>query len=237
MRRTLPLLLAVGLSLLLAAPALASLTDRLVADFANDGQLDTCKYSDREVRQMRGLIANDVDAYQPDFRTAVDALIERRAGGVCKKQAEPGGGANAGAATGDGASAGAATGGGGATSSGSSGGSSAPAAGAAAAASAPGAAQPVPGPGQTPGPSPLIGTDSIPAAARSDREGGVPPVPLLALAALAALLALGGLVVGVARWTGWEPAWMGRARHATAEAGWRASSTWAEFTDFVRFGR
>jgi len=39
------------------------------------------------------------------------------------------------------------------------------------------------------------------------------------------------------RWRAWEPAWADRLRHAAGEAGWRASSTWAEFTDFVRYGR
>jgi hypothetical protein len=60
---------------------------------------------------------------------------------------------------------------------------------------------------------------------------------IVALAILAALLALGALLFGIARWFAWEPAWAVRVRHATGEAGWRASSTWAEFTDFVRFGR
>jgi hypothetical protein len=50
-------------------------------------------------------------------------------------------------------------------------------------------------------------------------------------------MALSGLGFGVARWAGWEPAWADGLRHAAGEAGWRASSTWAEFTDFVRFGR
>ncbi|HEV2785802.1 MAG TPA: hypothetical protein VGV67_05405, partial [Solirubrobacteraceae bacterium] len=63
------------------------------------------------------------------------------------------------------------------------------------------------------------------------------PFPLLALAVLAGVLALGILTVGVARWRAWEPAWADRFRHAAGEAGWRASTTWAEFTDFVRFGR
>ena len=51
------------------------------------------------------------------------------------------------------------------------------------------------------------------------------------------MLGLTGLLVGLFRWRAWEPAWTGRLRHAAGEAGWRASSTWAEFTDFVRFGR
>jgi ABC-type uncharacterized transport system permease subunit len=66
---------------------------------------------------------------------------------------------------------------------------------------------------------------------------GQPVAVALALAILAGLLALGGMLFGLFRWRAWEPDWAHRMRHATGEAGWRAASTWAEFTDFVRFGR
>ena len=79
--------------------------------------------------------------------------------------------------------------------------------------------------------------DQILTAARTTDAATDAPFPVLALAILAAILALGGLTVGLFRWRAWEPAWTGRFRHAAGEAGWRASSTWAEFTDFVRFGR
>ncbi len=59
----------------------------------------------------------------------------------------------------------------------------------------------------------------------------------IVLVTTAGLLALGTLAFGLVRWRAWEPAWADRLRHAAGEAGWRASSTWAEFTDFVRFGR
>jgi hypothetical protein len=59
----------------------------------------------------------------------------------------------------------------------------------------------------------------------------------IALAALAALLALGALAWGIARWLAYEPRWTVSLRHAMAEAGFRASATWAEFTDWVRLGR
>lgn len=224
MRRTLSLLLAVGLSLLLAAPARAALADRLLSDFADDGVIDACKYSENDLGHVKDLIANDIDSYEPDFRTAVDAMIEKRAQGGCASKKQPGGGASAATAT-----------------PGSSGSSSGPSSGTGAGAGASrtsgGGAQRVPGPGQTPAPSPLIGAHSIAEAARADDPGGTPPFPLIAIGVLLALLALGALVFGTARWIGWQPAWAGRARHAAAEAGSRASSTWAEFTDFVRFGR
>ncbi len=60
---------------------------------------------------------------------------------------------------------------------------------------------------------------------------------MLALAVLAALFALAALMFGVVRFFAWEPAWAVRARHAAGEAGWRASSTFSEFADFVRLGR
>jgi hypothetical protein len=64
-----------------------------------------------------------------------------------------------------------------------------------------------------------------------------------ASSATAGLVVLGALVVGllalwaIARWWAWEPRWLVRWRHATAEAGWRASAAWAEFTDWLRLGR
>jgi hypothetical protein len=49
---------------------------------------------------------------------------------------------------------------------------------------------------------------------------------------------LGALILwGLARWRAWEPPWLLRWRHATAEAGWRAGNVWAEFLDWLRLGR
>jgi hypothetical protein len=68
-------------------------------------------------------------------------------------------------------------------------------------------------------------------------------VTAAASSATAGLVVLGALIVGVlvlwliARWWAWEPRWLVRWRHATAEAGWRASAAWAEFTDWLRLGR
>jgi hypothetical protein len=66
---------------------------------------------------------------------------------------------------------------------------------------------------------------------------------LAASSAIVGLVVLGALLVallalwGAARWWAWEPRWLVRARHAGAEAGWRASGSWAEFMDWVRLGR
>jgi hypothetical protein len=59
----------------------------------------------------------------------------------------------------------------------------------------------------------------------------------LALIVVAALLLMLLALWAFARWWAWEPDWLVRSRHATAEAGWRASAAWAEFTDWLRLGR
>jgi hypothetical protein len=74
------------------------------------------------------------------------------------------------------------------------------------------------------------------AAKGHDSDAGV-PAPLVALAVIGALMALGALLYWLARWWAWEPRWLVRARHAGAEASWRASGSWAEFMDWVRLGR
>jgi hypothetical protein len=63
----------------------------------------------------------------------------------------------------------------------------------------------------------------------------------IALAAAGALVVLACLVWAlarvIARVIALEPRWTLSARHAIAEAGFRASATWAEFSDWVRLGR
>lgn len=61
--------------------------------------------------------------------------------------------------------------------------------------------------------------------------------PALALAVLAALLALLCIAWGIARLTAYEPRWVLSVRHSLAEGGFRASATWAEFTDWARLGK
>jgi len=55
--------------------------------------------------------------------------------------------------------------------------------------------------------------------------------------ALGALLLLALLLWAWARLRGWDPTWAARARHAWGEAGYRVSSTWSEFSDWLRLGR
>jgi hypothetical protein len=59
----------------------------------------------------------------------------------------------------------------------------------------------------------------------------------LAIAVVAALVALACLVWALARTLTFEPRWTLSLRHAMSEAGFRASATWAEFSDWARLGR
>jgi len=67
------------------------------------------------------------------------------------------------------------------------------------------------------------------------KGGGVSTAAIVA-AVLAALIALAALAWGVLRLGALEPHWLLSARHSLAEAGYRASATWAEFTDWIRLG-
>ena len=57
------------------------------------------------------------------------------------------------------------------------------------------------------------------------------------VAVLAAVVAIGCVLWGISRRRAFEPQWLLSLRHAMAEAGLHASSTWAEFTDWMRLGR
>jgi len=85
-------------------------------------------------------------------------------------------------------------------------------------------------------------TAPAPAAAAQPPAASTPPerdrTPLvIALIALGALVLLALLGWGLARMRGWDPPWASRMRHAWGEAGFRTTSTWSEFTDWLRLGR
>lgn len=218
-RRPMTILLAV-LGLLVVAPSASANTElfqKLLTDYATDLKLDACKYTEEELKQVKDVIPNDIDQYAPDFPAELDAAIERRASGAC------GGGGGGGG--GDGAAGG-----------GAAGGDDTPAP-PPTPQSTPGVAQAPPAPAAAPTAAPAVANSAIVDAARTNADGSDAPFPLIALAILAAAMLMASAAYGAVRWWAWEPAWMVRTRHATAEAGWRASTTWAEFADFVRFGR
>ena len=60
---------------------------------------------------------------------------------------------------------------------------------------------------------------------------------VIPLAIVLVLMAMAALWWSLTTWRGLEPRWLLGVRHAWSEAGYRASGTWAEFTDWVRLGR
>jgi hypothetical protein len=58
----------------------------------------------------------------------------------------------------------------------------------------------------------------------------------IAVAVVAAVLVLACIGWALARRRAIEPHWLLSLRHSMAEAGFRASATWAEFSDWVRLG-
>lgn len=67
-------------------------------------------------------------------------------------------------------------------------------------------------------------------------SGGKLSAGALAGAVVAAVVALLCLVWALGRAFAYEPRWTLGLRHSLAEAAFRASSTWAEFTDWLRLG-
>ncbi|HXC45064.1 MAG TPA: hypothetical protein VNU24_00545 [Solirubrobacteraceae bacterium] len=59
----------------------------------------------------------------------------------------------------------------------------------------------------------------------------------LALAILGALLILACIAWALGRWLALEPRWSVSFMHSLREAAYRASETWAEFSDWARLGR
>jgi hypothetical protein len=225
-RRTLPILLALALSLAWSASAFGlSLGQRIIGDYLQSGNtISACKFTTKELKDAKNSIPADLRQYGAALIAALDDAIAARAQGACDKskqnaaapavatQTPPPAAGPPPTATGAGAGAGT------------------PA--------VPAAAQAPPTPTAEPSPATALAhDDSIAVASHATDIASDPPVPVLLLAVLAGLLALGALTFGLVRWFAWEPAWAVRFRHAAGEAGWRASSTFSEFADFVRLGR
>lgn len=58
----------------------------------------------------------------------------------------------------------------------------------------------------------------------------------IAIAAIAAIVLLATAAWALARSQAYEPRWWLSLRYAMAEAGYRASATWAEFLDWAKLG-
>jgi cobalamin biosynthesis Mg chelatase CobN len=238
-RRTLPILLVVGLSLGCAAtPALAKRPlnpyEKMVVELVETQRLDACHYTTAELKQAKAMVPLDVQQYNAALIAAFDDAIAARAQGACNKK-------NSTQTTTPGTAQSPATGG-------TTGGTTPPQAATKATPQAqaqaqaqvgqPQAAQAPPTPQSEPTPAPaIVAGDEIALAAHTTDIVPDAPFPVLALAILLGVLALCTLAFGVVRFFAWEPQWAVRFRHAAGEAGWRASSTWADFADYVRLGR
>jgi hypothetical protein len=213
-------LIAVLFALLALAPAAqANAFKDIFGAYKKTGRVEACTWSAAQLADAKRQVPNDIEQYAPDFPNALDDAIQRRAAGGCSKSAAaPAATAPAagGAPPGPTATTGVPPG-------------TTPAAPAS-------SAQP-PQPTPASNPSPAIGDKAILAASKTRSSDAGVPAPLVALAIIGALMALAALLYALARWWAWEPPWLVRARHAGAEASWRASGSWAEFVDWVRMGR
>ena len=213
-------LITVLLALLVAAPAAqANAFKDIFGSYRKTGAVDACKWSAKQLADAKRQVPNDIDQYAPDFPNALDDALQKRASGACSKTAA--------AAPATSTPAGAP-----------------PASPTATTGVPPGTTPPAPGtsaaapqPAPTSKPAPAVADNAILAASKSRNSDAGIPAPLVALAIIGALMALAALLYGLARWWAWEPGWLVRWRHAGAEAGWRASGSWAEFMDWVKLGR
>jgi hypothetical protein len=218
MKRASTLVLTLLAVLAVAPMAHANAFKDIFGAYRKSGKIDGCKYSATQLTQAKNQIPNDIEQYAPDFPNALDNAIQQRASGACTTGAAAGSptGTAAGTGTGPTATTGVPPGGTPAT---------------------PAPAGQAPQPTPSPNPAPGVTDNAILAASKTKSSDAGVPAPLVALAVIGALMALAGLLYGLARWWAWEPRWLVRMRHAGAEAGWRASGSWAEFMDWVRLGR
>lgn len=243
-RRTLPIMLVLGLCLAVgwAGPASAArklnVYERMVVELVETQRLDACKYTTAELKKAKAIVPLDVRQYNAALIAAFDDAIAARAQGQCNKKNQttaPSTGTQTPPAT-NGATPPPPPAG----QTGQTGQAADPQAQAQAQAQVgqPQQAQAPPTPKSELAPAPAIAAgDEIALASHTTQIVPDTPFPMLALAILLGVLALLTLAFGVVRFFAWEPAWAVRFRHAAGEAGWRASSTWSDFADYVRLGR
>jgi cobalamin biosynthesis Mg chelatase CobN len=213
--------LACAAALVMPAAALANAYDDTLKEYQSTGAVDGCKYTAAELSQAKDQTPANIKDVAPGYPAQLALAASKRAKGCSKaeEKASSAAGAPAGTDTGSGTGSGATT--------------QAPAGTDTGATTQPPATTTVapnaPQTAATPAPAPA----TTPAAASSSSHRGA----RLALLVLAALVVILLALWAAARWWAWEPHWLVRWRHATAEAGWRASAAWAEFTDWLRLGR
>jgi hypothetical protein len=211
-------------------------------DYSRDGVIDVCDHTRAVLQETLDGIEAEFDRDFPDFREAVKAGIQRHDKGKCDDAtATPTATATAKATTSPSATA-SSTPDSGALPPSSDDGSSTPDSGALPPSTDDGTATPEAGalppegtsptPVPTPSVAPPVAATPTPVAtpvvvSRSSTSGLLLPGILVAIALL------GGLVLTLLAVTGRSP----RTRHAFSEAAYRAKGTWADFSDWLRFGR
>jgi hypothetical protein len=239
MRRIGSILLVLSACAVLPASAGAASSNALkvqTAYIAHGGVIPPCLFSTAVLNDARRHITRDMLQYSPDLEEGIATALEQRAAGACDKKSKKT--SSTPATTGAPATAGT-NGGSGATapSTHKSGGTASTPTSTPSTTAAPTTSTPQPAP--TVNPAPEVANDAIPAAAITPPGDGADdaPAPLLVLALLLGVLLVLGALWASLRWMGFNPPWLQRWRHATSEAGWRASAAWSEFTDWVRLGR
>lgn len=241
--RRLPTLLLLTLATGLVAPSAAHAGPsedylEVYKAYQAAGVVNGCKFSAKKLASAKKGVPPDVDTYAPDFPEALDAALRQRAGGDCEKRAKQG--------SNDPKAAPGAAGGAapppvsGKAPAGGSPSAAATAAAGATGATGAGATTTTPAPSAEVAAAPAADDGSVATAASRNARATTAddaPFPLVLLAVLVTFAALAGLLWALARALGFDPPWLAAGRHATAEAGWRASASWAEFSDWVRLGR
>src|SRR3954453_19975575 len=77
-------LLAALAALTLAPAAFADAFDKIFQEYQSTGKITACKYTEAELKEAKGEVPNDIEAYAPDFPNALEGALEQRAGGACK---------------------------------------------------------------------------------------------------------------------------------------------------------
>ena len=198
------------------AAALANAYDDTLRDYRTTGAVDGCKYTAEQLAQAKAQTPKNINDVAPGYPAQLAVAASKRAKGCTKAEEKAASTATsaAGATTGTGATGTGAT-------------TQPPPT----TTIAPDATQTAATP--APAPVPTTAAATQPAAQSTSSHKGA----RLALIVVGALLVMLLALWAFARWWAWEPHWLVRWRHATAEAGWRASAAWAEFTDWLRLGR
>lgn len=213
-RRRLVVPLALAAALTLPAGAHANQAyDKVAAAYAQaGGQLEPCTFTEAELEAALRGIPKAFRNVVPQLRQAIEAGIVAHRGGNCRDGKLE-----------EGTTGGAQAGGAGTT-------TTVPTVTTQTAPAVPAATTPT-----TPTAAVPTATAPQPAAATPREHDRTPLV--IALIALGALVLALLLLWALARVRGWDPPWVARVRHGWSEAGFRTTSTWSEFTDWLRLGR